>query len=242
MKAAVRGAIDDVLFGQDVRGALVEINSPAAIFDAGRVVEEVVADDRALLLAQRVDAAHVVQEGFVAVGLEPDVVHVVVLDDVAPRRRLHVAPRPADGDSAVPETVNVVVGDEVAGRLADPQGDATGEETAAVGDRAVGELVAAGSVVVGVANRTLADLHPAGAQVGEGAAREAVLLAAAGKLDAVRADVRELAGVQCRTARPGPKPNRSRRWPPGENRWPGRIWRSTTRCAKSRCRERSRAR
>ena len=39
------------------------------------------------------------------------------------------------------------MGDEVVVRLADPDGDATGELIAAVGDRAIGDLIEGGLVI-----------------------------------------------------------------------------------------------
>ena len=75
---------------------LWELKSPAAVPDTGDIVEEVVADNRAALVAESVDAAHVAEDRAVAVGERADVMDVVPLDPVARRQRRTVAPRPGD--------------------------------------------------------------------------------------------------------------------------------------------------
>src|SRR6266542_3042575 len=59
MEAAVAGAIDQVVLSDDVRTALVEVDTPAPVAVAGDVVENVRANHRAGLDAQRVDATQV---------------------------------------------------------------------------------------------------------------------------------------------------------------------------------------
>ena len=78
-------------------------------------------------------------------------------------------------------------------RLADPQGDATGELIAAIGDRAVGDFVARGLLVGRLADDDFANFHPSSTEVGERAVRDVVLLAAFAELKPVAADVRDLA-------------------------------------------------
>src|SRR5205823_428240 len=101
--------------GQEAAAAFIEINAPAAVTDAGDVMPEVVANDRAWLLAQGVNAAHVAQDWAVAAGFDADVVDVVELDEVVGGEGGAVAPGPADGDAGVIKIVNEIVGDAVAG-------------------------------------------------------------------------------------------------------------------------------
>ena len=54
-------------------------------------------------------------------------VDVIELDDVVPRQRLAVAPRPADRDAGVPEAANLVVRDQILRRLAEPDADRAGD-------------------------------------------------------------------------------------------------------------------
>ena len=219
VEASMRRAIDEVVLGQDVCGAFVEIDAPAAILKGRHVVEAVEADDRAFLVAQSIDAAHVAENRRFVIGFHADVMDMVVLHDVPLGRRPAIAPGPADGNTGVPEAVNVVVGDRVVVRLADPQGYATGKQVAAVGDRAIGDLIAEGLFVFRVANGDFADFDAAGAQIGKRATDDAVVLAALRKLDAVVADVRQpRTSRKCRTARPFPTRHRARRLPPGRNR------------------------
>ena len=110
------------------------------------------------------------------------------------------------------------------GRLADPDRHATGEQVAAVGDRAVGDLVAgrsAGRLARGSAASPI--FTPPAPRSVSCAAADAVVLAALAQFDPVGSDVRDRAVLEaCRTARPGPRWPRARRWPPGRSRsWLG---------------------
>ena len=127
MKPAVRGAVDQIVLGDQMRGPLVKVNSPAAVLEGRDVVKPVEADQRALLIAQCIDAGHVAEDRLESVGFDADVVDVVVFHRIALRGRRTVAPGPADRDARIPEAVDVVVRDEVVVRLADPEGHATGE-------------------------------------------------------------------------------------------------------------------
>ena len=97
-----RGPVDEVGLDQDVGGALVGVDAPAAVAPGHDVVEHVVADPGAGGDAERVDATHV--------GKHPaaDVVHVVAFNHVAVGS-LGVAPGPADADARVIEVMDVIV-------------------------------------------------------------------------------------------------------------------------------------
>src|SRR5438477_261930 len=82
VKTAVSGAIDEIAFGHYATAAFIEINAPTAITKAGDVVPQIVADNRARLLAEGVDAAQVTQNGTVAIRFDAEVMNMVELDDV----------------------------------------------------------------------------------------------------------------------------------------------------------------
>ena len=115
------------------------------------------------------------------------------------------SPSPADRDASVPEAMNVVMGDEVVVRLADPDGDATGELIAAVGDRAIGDLIEGGLVIWGAANRHFADFDATRPEIGERAAGDPILLAAAGQFESVGPDVPDLTMVERAEANTRPR-------------------------------------
>src|SRR5208283_1788154 len=127
VKTAVRRAIDEVVFGKNVRRSLVEIDAPPAVLQGAHIVETVEANDRAFLVPERIDAGHVAEKRLRAVGFHADVVDVIVLDDIPLGRRLRVTPSPTAGNRRVPEAMDVVVGNGVVVRLADPDRHATGE-------------------------------------------------------------------------------------------------------------------
>src|SRR5271157_1828211 len=132
VKATVRGAIDEVVLRQNMRRSLVEVDAPSAILQARDVVEAVEADDRTFLVAQGINTAHIAEYWRLAVGSHADVMDVIVLDDVPRGRRLCIAPSPTDGYARIPESMNVVMGNRIVVRLADPNGHTTRKQVAAV--------------------------------------------------------------------------------------------------------------
>ena len=190
VEAAGLGVVHDVVFRHNVRRALVEVDPPAAIGGRQDVVNEVVRQAGAVLVAQRVDAAHVAEQA------APDVVDVVVFDDVVLRQGVAVAPGPADGDARVIQVMDVVVDDAVAGTLPDPDADGGRMDRAAVVNAAVLHDVPLGDVVRVLADARLADLDAARAQVVQVAADDRVPLAGPAPLHGVGADVGDLAVLQ----------------------------------------------
>src|ERR1039458_1045337 len=105
--------------------------------------------------------------------------HVVELDRIVGCQRPPVAPRPAYRDAGVVEVMDEVV------RYA-----------------AVGDFVGAGLLGRLVANAGFANLHAAGAEVGELTLNDAVALAAARQFQAVVAEVRKPAVLEDAVAEP----------------------------------------
>src|ERR1039458_5705661 len=105
--------------------------------------------------------------------------HVVELDRIVGCQRPPVAPRPAYRDAGVVEVMDEVV------RYA-----------------AVGDFVGAGLLGRLVANAGFANLHAAGAEVGELTLNDAVALAAARQLQTVVAEVRKPAVLEDAVAEP----------------------------------------
>src|SRR5206468_3352191 len=136
------------------------------------------------------------EDRLVFIAFYTNVIDVIVLNQIALRGGFSVAPRPAHRNSGVPEAVNVVVGNRVIMRLADPHGDATGKKIAAVGDRAVGNFIVRRLIFFAGAHHRLADFYSAGAGVMDIAMGDAVVLAAARKLDSIGADVRDGAMIE----------------------------------------------
>ena len=87
--------------------------------------------DRAGRDAEGVDAAHVAEHALA------DRMNVVVADSVVVGVAPAVAPGPADRDAGVVEIEDVVVLDDVVGRVADPDADGRRVQPPAVGDQAV---------------------------------------------------------------------------------------------------------
>ena len=79
-----------------------------------------------------------------AITATPNVVDVVVFDDVVVGGGGSVAPGPADGNAGVVEVADFVVGDRVVRALADPDADGTGEDPSAASDDVVVDCDVAG--------------------------------------------------------------------------------------------------
>ena len=101
--------------------------------------------------------------------------------------------------------MNVVVGDEIVVRLADPEGDATRELIPAVGDRAIGDLIEGGLVIRAAANRHFAYLDAARTEIGECATGNPIFLAAAGQFESIGPDVQDLTMVERAEANTRPR-------------------------------------
>src|ERR1035441_8654619 len=117
--------------------------------------------------------------------------HVIKLDRVIGCQRPPVAPRPSDRDAGVVEVMDEVVRNAVVGRLPDPNTLRAGKQLAAVVDAAADDFVGASLLGRLVANAGFANLHAAGAEVGELTSNDAVALAAERQLQAVVAEVRK---------------------------------------------------
>src|ERR1051326_5982242 len=96
METAMRRAINEVALGKNPAAALIEINAPAAVPDAGDVVPQIVTNNGARLFAECVDAAHVAQNRTVAIRFEADVMNMVELDDVVAGKGGPITPGPAN--------------------------------------------------------------------------------------------------------------------------------------------------
>lgn len=116
VEAAVLGAVDEVVFDQDVAAAFVRIDAPAAVtvLVARNIVANIAALDRAGLHAQRIDASHVTQHS------SADIMNKIELDQVVARRRGPVAPRPTCRNAGVKGVIDFVVANRVPGALANP--------------------------------------------------------------------------------------------------------------------------
>ena len=113
VEARALAPIHHIAFEQDSRASLVRVETPATVVVAGDVVDEVVPDDRSLLDAKGVHAAHVTEAPL------PDMMKVIELDDVLLARRLLVTPVPTHRNGRVEQVVDLVVGDEVLPGLED---------------------------------------------------------------------------------------------------------------------------
>ena len=150
-------------------------------------MDAVVADRGAFGRPEGVDAAHVAQEAFA------EVVQVVPLDAVALGVAGRVAPAPADRDCGVEEVRDFVVRDLVIGRAADPDAHGAREDQAAVADDVIMHAMVACVVLrLGLVVER-ADLHTAGAEIGDVALLDRHFAGAASEGEAVAADVGKLA-------------------------------------------------
>ena len=177
------GAVADVVLQDDVARALVRIERPSAVVGLHHVVDEVAPHDGARLHAQQVDATHVREQPLA------DGVDMVLLDEVVMADTGTVAPHPTDRDATVEEVVDVVVGDDIAGRVHAQHADGAVEDAPGLMDVVVGNAIPAGAPALGLAGRRAVDLDPAGAQVAEFAAHHADAAAAVGEEQPVPADV-----------------------------------------------------
>lgn len=185
VKTAVRGAIDQVALGHNPAAAFIEVNAPAAVSSSRDIMPEVVANGRAGLAAQRVYAPHVAENGAVPVCLHPDVVDVIELHRVVRSERRPVTPGPADGDAGVIEVMDEIVRDAVIRRLAQPNAHRAGKQMPAVVEPAAFNEIGAGLLGADVADLLFSQLKPAGTQIREFAAHNAVALATAGQFQPI---------------------------------------------------------
>src|ERR1017187_9572793 len=135
--------------------------------------------------------------------------HVIKLDRVIGCQRPPVAPRPSDRDAGVVEVMDEVVRNAVVGRLPDPNTLRAGKQLAAVVDAAADNFIGAGLFGRVVAYAGFANLHAAGAEVGELTSNDAVALAAARQFQTVVAEVRKPAVLEEAVAEAFP-PHRAR--------------------------------
>src|ERR1044071_750763 len=82
VKAAVSRAVNEVALGENAAAAFIEINAPAAVSNSGDIMPKVVDDAGARLLAERINSAHIAQDGAIAVRFNADVMNVVELDKI----------------------------------------------------------------------------------------------------------------------------------------------------------------
>src|SRR5438874_2410087 len=103
MKPGALAPIDDVALQDDSAAAFVGVEAPPAIGEGVHVVNEIVANNRARLRAERVNRAHVAEAKLA------DLVEMIELDQVGAAGRVAVAPGPADGNGGVVKVMNVIV-------------------------------------------------------------------------------------------------------------------------------------
>ena len=90
MKSGALGSIDNILFQQDMRAAFVRVQAPPSVGKRIHIVNQIIANDRALLDSQGIDRPHVAEDPL------PDVMQMIVFDDVVVARAGLVAPGPAE--------------------------------------------------------------------------------------------------------------------------------------------------
>ena len=106
-------AVDKVLLDEHVAAALVEINPPSAVFDAGNIMKRISADNRAIPSAQRVNSAHVAENRFGIAGLRDNVMNHILLDNIPAVEQRAVAPAPTERNVAVEEMADLIACDRV---------------------------------------------------------------------------------------------------------------------------------
>ena len=150
-------------------------------------MEDVVADDRPLRRAERVDTSHVTEHG------PADVVHVVVGERVPLGQAVGITPAPADGQARVIQIGDVVVRDGVVTAVADPDTDGAGEEVPAAADDVVVHSDVVGPLRGVVPHARFADADAPGTEIVDVASLQGAVLTALAEPHAVAPDVAELA-------------------------------------------------
>ena len=201
--------VDDVRLEEEVRRAFVRVKAPAAatrVVVAPDVVDFVSDDEGVLVVAERVDAAHVVENAV------SDMVDAVVEDfDVAVGGFL-VAPRPAGRYARVAVVADIVVGNGDVRGVADPNADACREEVSAVADDVVVDKSVVRELRFFRLRRPyrLADVKAARAAVFNQVADEFEVAASVFDPDHVAAGMRHAAGFECEIFRPRAEDRRRR--------------------------------
>src|ERR1051325_367794 len=112
----------DIVFNHDMRAAFIGINRLGSL----QVVDDIAANDRAGLDAQRVNAAHVLEPA------ETEMMNMIFLDEIVLRDAVPKTPDPADRDGAVVKVVDVIVRYHVAERMFTEHADSLVKDTARV--------------------------------------------------------------------------------------------------------------
>ena len=171
-------------------GAFVVVQAqtaPTVAIIGLNIVDDVIADGRAVGSTKGVHAAHVAHDA------PANMVDMVEVDGVVAVEGRAVSPSPPRRNPTVEEVGNLVVGDLVVGCLADPDAHTGGENPATGADDVVVHHDT-GSVLGRVGpDRGLTDANTAGAQVVQVGALKAAIRAALAEPDACDARVRDLA-------------------------------------------------
>ena len=188
------GVMHHVVLDQQMRGAFVVVNAPAAVVVGVHVVDVVVADDRARRDAERVDAAHVRQHA-------ADVVNVVELDAIVLAHAALVAPHPADRNARVTAVVNMVMGHDVALGVGQQHAHGRRKILAVMVQPVVGDAIVARAVPRRTGFLAASHADATSRQLGEFVTREFIVGAASHHLEAEGAEIEQPALFE--RARPG---------------------------------------
>ena len=133
--------VNQVVLHREMRGALIQINAPAAVAAlvrvGGNIVNHVAAGDGIGLDTQGVNAAHIRKPALA------DVVNQIAADLNIVRHIVAVAPDPAAGNGGVVAVVNFIVGDFTAVRVNQQHADGVKEAPAVAVNVVVADLNAA---------------------------------------------------------------------------------------------------
>lgn len=140
-QSAVLTAIDEIVLDQEVVAAFIRVDSPAAIVAARDIVHSVVTNASARSAA-RVDAGQIAEQTL------PDVVDVIIFDDVVLGMIRPEVLNRSGRDTALEQVVNVVVNNLVVGVVANEHARRFWREPSAMGDHVVshGDPLAVGTL------------------------------------------------------------------------------------------------
>lgn len=105
------GVMADIIFNQDIRGALIGIDGPSTVVAAANIINMVSAQFGAGLFSQGVNSTHIGKQALA------DIVQFVIFHQVMMRGAGSISPDPTYRDGRIIQVVDVIVGIGIVGRV-----------------------------------------------------------------------------------------------------------------------------
>ena len=148
------------------------------------------------MFAQSINAAHVAQNGTVAIGFDADVVDMIEGDKIIRSKRAAISPGPADGNAGIIEIVDEIVRELIVRGLAQPNPNRAVKHLAAVVNVTIADLIG-GRLLGGVITEAgFTNLETSGAEIAKITSADSIALRAAAQLEGIVADVGKIAVVE----------------------------------------------